>query len=147
MSATSFQTRRLAIRQTLAQRRMGSPATDSGAETAFRTWHQVANQLVPIIGQQGVCSLFNRSIDLASKHYLWLLLAKNYAPGEAQLSHLLAWYESPEASAAAEANYLLLVTFTDLLASLIGEFLTDQILNPVWSSHLAPPEQEKNHEA
>ena len=147
MSVTSFQARRHAIRKTLAQRRMGSPANESGAETAFHTWHLVANQLVPIIGQQGVHSLFNRAIHLSSKNYPWLLIAKGYAPGDAEFSNLLAWFESPDATSAAEANYLLLVTFADLLASLIGEFLTDQLLNPVWSPPSPTPEQEKNHEA
>lgn len=145
MSATPFEKRHQAIRRTLARRKECAPATDSGAETAFFIWHQVASQLSPIIGQQGVCSLFNRALHLASKHYAWLLIAKDYAPGEDPPSSLKAWFESPEATSATEANYLLLVTFTDLLASLIGDFLTNQLLNPVWSLPLPRTLREKDH--
>jgi hypothetical protein len=47
------------------------------------------------------------------------------------------------ASTAAEASYMLLLTFTELLATLIGESLTTRILAPVW----APPSFSSGQES
>jgi hypothetical protein len=43
---------------------------------------------------------------------------------------------------AQEAAFTLLLTFTELLATLIGESLTERLLAPVWARPSLPLEQE-----
>jgi hypothetical protein len=120
--------RRAAIQGYLTQ----STAQPAGVPlVALDVWGQVVEQLVPVIGLQGVDALLNRSLQIAGMIAPWP--AKPAAKGEpytplATLGKCLA--PSPE------VNLALLVTFTDLLANLIGEALTDRMLDPIW---IAPP--------
>jgi hypothetical protein len=54
----------------------------------------------------------------------------------------MACLASQHTAAAAEAVYALLLTFTELLATLIGESLTERLLAPVWARPSLPSDQE-----
>jgi hypothetical protein len=57
------------------------------------------------------------------------------------LINLKARFADQETNAAAEASYTLMVTFVELLTTLIGESLTERLLSPVWA--LPSPASEK----
>lgn len=144
MSDTAIELRHKAIRRTLAQR-AGTPSDAGGvAAPLISTWNQIAVRLAPVIGWAGVHILLGRARQIASKDVPWLLPAEHSGPGAGQLDSLLAALEARDSDTAAEASYVLLATLTDLLASLIGNTLTDQLLDPVWSS---PPDSHQKESA
>jgi hypothetical protein len=120
--------RRNAIRTALA---MGAePAASHGL--ALRLWGRLQRQLAPVIGHQGVDALVDRSLQLTG-----INPARLYVPDapERQRTSLEALLETTP-----EANAVLLETFTDLLATLIGASLTDRLLDPVWAEPKAETE-------
>jgi len=122
------------IRRTLAHR--AGKGADAGAlaEAAISTWHQAAVRLAPVIGAQGVEVLFRRSLHLTKATIPWLTMAVDDGNFVALLATLQARLAERDAAEALEASHLLLVNFTELLASLIGKSLTERLLAPIWTS-------------
>jgi hypothetical protein len=142
VTTTDNDLRRKAIRRTLAQRAGDTPDTSAVAEALLSTWHQMATRLAPVIGTRGVDALFSRSLHLTSSAFPWLAIAEGHGDSTAPLIRFRACLEVRETSDAAEASYALLVTFTELLATLIGESLTDRLLSPVWTPPPTMSDQE-----
>jgi len=143
MPTTDSELRREAIRRTLARRAGGTPDASSVAKATLGIWHQVSARLAPVIGARGVDALFSRSLQLTSAAFPWLaIIGENMESADllANIETRLAWRE-PET--ALEVSYTLLVTFTELMATLIGESLTGRLLDPVW----VPPSPASEKEA
>jgi hypothetical protein len=102
----------------------------------------VADRLAPVIGAQGVDVLFSRSLHLTSAAFPWLATAGDRGGSTAQLASLKARLAGRELDISAEASCALLVTFTELLATLIGESLTGRLLGPIWAPQSPASEQE-----
>ena len=102
----------------------------------------MADRLAPVIGARGVDALFSRSLHVTSKTFPWLAMAGNDGNSAALLASLKVRLAGQETAAAAEASDALLVNFTELLATLIGESLTERLLAPVW----LPPSPESEQE-
>ncbi|HYQ92475.1 MAG TPA: hypothetical protein VES89_10480 [Candidatus Competibacteraceae bacterium] len=104
------------------------------ADAAISLWEKLATEIISIVGEGGFTSLYARSVFLAQSSFPWLA-ASSLAPQTdhrfEQLRICLA--EQPPAHAS-EASRLLLITFTDILASLIGERLTASILRSAWGN-------------
>jgi hypothetical protein len=140
-----------AIRRTLT--RLAGEAPDSGtiAKAALDTWSRVSNRLEPVIGLRGVDALFNRALHITCKAHPWLAMAGIEENGSAQgavqsaanLTGLRLRLAGREPVEAEEASYVLLMTFTVLLADLIGESLTKRLLEPVWSLPSASSDVDK----
>ena len=126
---------REAIRTTLGQRAGRLPNADATAEATAAAWRLVATQLAPVIGARGLDVLFGRALHQASVEFPWLVAALDRGESASPLPSLMVCLTGQPASNAAEASYLLLLTFAELLAALIGESLTTRLLAPVW----APP--------
>jgi hypothetical protein len=124
---TSDLLRHLKIRSLVAMH----PA--SVAEAANTLWEQMANQIISIVGEAGFNSLYTRSVFLTQSSFPWLAAAALSQSDHrfAQLKTGLAG-QTPEQATA--ANSLLLITFTDILAALIGEQLTTSILLSAWGN-------------
>lgn len=92
-------------------------------------WRRLASQLGPLIGDSGFCALFGRALRLARAAHDWP------EPGSPckSIDHQLAWLgevlAAAEPAQAGAANAALLGRFTELLATLIGQALTDRILD------------------
>jgi len=122
---------REAIRTTLERRAVDFSDAGEIAKATSDTWNQMAAQLEPVIGTHGVEALFKRSLHLTSATFPWL------APPDEDLGDTLPArvairLAGCEADTAAQASYSLLVTFTELLATLIGHSLTKRLLAPAW---------------
>ena len=130
------------IRRTLVQGAGDAPDAGAIAEATLSTWHQVAVRLVPVIGARGVDALFNRSLHVTSKTYPWLAIDGHDENVAMLLSGLRARIATRELIDAVEACHALLVNFTELLASLIGDSLTKRLLITVWVPASAESEQE-----
>ena len=136
------------IQGTLTQRAGGAPDANAVVDAVSRTWQFMAAQLVPVIGERGVGVLLDRAVHLTGKNYPWLA---HTAPPQDQADRLVrlqARFASRDAKESAEAGCALLVTFTELLASVIGDSLTERLLASVWLDtppHPDHPEEDANH--
>jgi hypothetical protein len=132
---------------------LGSLAAASGADagkiadTAVEAWTAIDSALSPIVGTRGVAALYSRSVHLAVPDHPWLAAANEGAlqPGDfASLRAALSL--QPEANAAA-AHDAILQTFQDLLNNLIGQSLTQRLLQTA-RSHLqaVPPSRTPSND-
>ena len=102
------------------------------AAASITLWEKMASQIITIVGEDGFNSLYARSIFLTQSEFP-LLAAGSLAPkSDHRFAGLKASLEGQAPAQASEANSLLLITFTDILASLIGEQLTTRILRLAW---------------
>jgi len=101
------------------------------ADAITSAWQQIDETLRPIIGQHGVEGLYKRSLFLATTSHPWLT---NRDPNPSRpldialLGTLVARQSKVEAIA---GGALLLHTFYELLANLIGPSLTERLLRSV----------------
>ena len=104
-------------------------------DLTVRLWAELDAALNPIIGRRGFSALYHRSLKLCAARHPWLAadMPSPMAPADTELLRAALLQQTPaEAAAGASA---LFQTFRDLLASLVGAALTEQLLQPVW----APP--------
>lgn len=143
MSSTVNDLNREKIRRTLAHLvRGGSPDANAMAEASISTWHKVIAQLTPVIGTRGVDVLFSRSLHITSITFPWIINSGDHGDSSIMLVSIKARLAGHDVDVATEASHKLLLTFTELLTSLIGESLTERLLDPVWVSPSATSQQE-----
>ena len=116
------------LRQQLVKRLMAQPSEEEVADTAIDLWEQIATQIISIIGEVGFDSLYLRSVFLTQSTYPWLAAVLPQAKIDQRFTDLKISFEGQTPEQAKAANSLLLITFTDILASLIGEQLTIRLL-------------------
>jgi len=120
------------LRQQLVKRRISQPTEEEVAVTAIDLWEQMAAQIISIIGEGGFDSLYIRSVFLTRSTYPWLAAVLPKSKIGQRFTDLKISFEGQTPEQASAANSLLLITFTDILASLIGEQLTIRILRSAW---------------
>ena len=133
--------RRQAIRRTLAQRQGDRAGAGAIASATQDLWREVGACLAPMIGARGVDALFSRSLHLTTRVLPWLGKPGEYREGVGDLAGFTARLEGCDPLRAAEASEALLVTFTDLLATMIGSSLAEHLLEPVWAATAPAPER------
>ena len=131
-----------AIATLLARRAGETPDAKEIAAAVADTWPQVTARLAPVIGVRGVTVLLRRAVHLTSTTFPWLQVPENEQEGAVLLQTLTTRLAEQRASTAVEASRALLVTFTELLTTLIGESLTERLLSPVWAPPPTVPQQE-----
>ena len=102
------------------------------ADAAINLWEQMATQIISIVGEEGFNSLYARSVFLAQQTFPWLAASSLSQQTDQRFAELKKCLEGQTPSQAREANSLLLLTFTGILAALIGEPLTTRILCSAW---------------
>ncbi len=120
-----------AIQYALAQRIGNASDVHIVNEAIVSIWQQMAQQLEPIIGVHGTDVLFNRSLHLAHKEFPWIVITDIKSNSTLLLRSFLKSFEGRSTTLISKASYKLLVIFTELLIALIGESLTNRLLNPV----------------
>ena len=89
--------------------------------------------LTPIIGRNGLAALHRRSLHLASRGNPCLsALHAHDSPGQPLFAPLRSTLAAQDGPSAAQAGAAYLQTLNDLLASLIGPFLTEKLLRRAW---------------
>lgn len=134
---------REAIRRTLRRRAGDFPDALAIAQATSEIWILMSAQVTPVIGDNGIDAILKRALRLTSVIFPWLAsldgqLDKDSFP--ARMTELMAGRES---TVAVQAGSSLLITFTELLATLIGNSLTRRLLDPVWEVDFVVTEQEK----
>jgi len=101
------------------------------ADAAVAGWNAVAEALVPIIGRSSVTALYRRSLISVGVERTWLPLVTAADLPANDWTVLHAAMARQTGTEASEAGASLLLAFQDLLGSLIGPSLTEQLLHPV----------------
>ena len=133
------------LRETISKR-LGRGAAEQPnaldiAASTVALWRRIADQLTPVIGARGVEALFSRALHLATPAFPWL--EEPPRPGAAPIETLRAQLEGHEAAVSAEAGCSVLVTFIELLGTLIGPPLSQRLLEPVWDPPPVTSQQER----
>lgn len=106
--------------------------TESVADAAIHLWEQMATEIISIVGEGGFDSLYARSVFLTQATYPWLAANSPSPRTDHRFAELRMNLEGRTPAQAREASSLLLITFIDILAALIGEQLTAHILRLAW---------------
>jgi hypothetical protein len=109
--------------------------TEKVADAAISLWEQIAIQIISIVGEGGFNSLYTRSIYLTQSIFPWLAAVPLSPQTDCRFAELKMSLEGQTPAQVRAANSLLLITFTDILASLIGEELTSSILRSAWGNN------------
>ena len=143
MSTARSEARREAIQRKLAQCAGGESDAKALAVATVSIWLQFSARLAPVIGARGVEILFDRALYLASTSFPFLAIAANRGRGTTPINAIRTQIGRQDAPVAAAASCEFLFTFTVLLATLIGDSLTDRLLGPVWAVSLPGSERER----
>lgn len=108
------------------------------AEAAVFLWERIAVEIISLVGEGGFNALYTRSIFLCQSAFPWLAPGVWPAQPEYRFAELKASLEAQAPEQANAANRLLLITFIDILATLIGEKLTEHILSSVLDHGAGP---------
>ncbi|MFC0254522.1 hypothetical protein [Massilia consociata] len=124
----------------------GAPEPTAGSGELLHPWRRIATQLCPLIGESGFCALFGRAVHVIGPDHAWLAPQHPCRSPDQLFNSLeerMALVDGERAVAASDA---LLRTFTQLLAALIGERLTQQLLATATATATADtaPGQQKN---
>ena len=135
------------MRQELIQSALGKDAADDSDSVALATATVRAVRLLlaelrPLVGELATSALYARSLHLARASFHRQILSYPLTHDEllAPLQVDLATRSRPESHRAARA---LLNSLVDLLVSLIGEALTNQMLSKAWGVQLDPSGPEE----
>jgi hypothetical protein len=126
---------------------IGTQGSGAGAnaeavtEAAIRTWDEIARQLAPIIGEGGFRALSARALHLTRSTYPWLA-AQEAEQTSSPFTNLGVSLQRCGYSEARDASNALLVTFTELLATFIGQGLTTRLLRSVRADSSSKPAQD-----
>jgi len=115
------------------------------AADRLRPWRRISGQLVPLIGESGLCALFGRAARTMAVRYEWLSVDPTRKSAVELLSALERDLGGAEPAVANIANVELLNTFTRQLSSLIGEALTSRLLAQATASSPEAPEDVQEH--
>jgi hypothetical protein len=122
------------IAQSLAHRaEVGADAAQI-ADTVVATWQAIDIALSPIIGHGSIVVLYMRSLCLMVQPHPWLTSVCESVHIDMDLDALRTVLAGQDSALAATVGGELLQTFYELLASLVGPSLTEQLLRPVWAS-------------
>lgn len=105
--------------------------TSSEGEAAdlVLAWLRLSEQLTPLIGENGFCALFGRALRLTVPRFGDLSTCDSARSAADLFASLTRTLNEMGPEHAGAANGALLGTFTTLLATLIGEALTKQLLH------------------
>jgi len=110
--------------------------------TTVQLWEQLAFELIPIIGSGGFNSLYARSVHLARTDFPWLTGEQPPPATDLLFSRLSACLEQQSATEAGDGSVHLLITFLDILATLIGEAMTETIISSAWDDAILDSKKE-----
>ena len=110
-------------------------------EASVELWELVAVRLTVLIGEGGFFPLYSRSVYLTRQRFLWLAPSTlsikqtdRQQPFGSLKDSLYAQLQLESNGEALAGSTALFITFFDLLAGLIGEALTLNLLQAAWNN-------------
>lgn len=114
------------------------------AAATAEVWVEVELALSPIVGQRGVAALVHRSLKLTSERHAWIGQGQPALLTEVDAAALRVAFSQQTAAEAGAGALALFQAFRDLLTSLVGAALTEQLLQAAWTPPPgASPAQDK----
>jgi hypothetical protein len=95
-------------------------------------YQALAGHLEPLVGTAGVRAIYGRSVHLATSEVPWIAAAADLQNGASAVDALRGCLADQHPSAATVGARILLVSFVELLARLIGEGLTTRLMAQAW---------------
>lgn len=95
---------------------------------------QIDGALAPVIGQRGVALLYRRALGLSARVHPWMADTEPGIHHTLDFAPLKAAFEQQAGAAVLAGGSALLQSFYDLLCSLVGVALTEQLLRCVWAN-------------
>ena len=106
--------------------------TEKGEDAVYNLWESLTTQIISIVGEGGFDSLYARTLFLNQTTCSRLAVNAEPLKNNNRFADLKMSFEGQTPEQVSQANSLLLITLTDILASLIGEPLTTRILQLAW---------------
>lgn len=122
------------IQAFLAQRASEGASASQVAEIVVSAWQDINAALAPVIGQRGVAALYKRSIHLTIAGHPWMEACNDSAPDAMALSVLRTVLARQAGCEAAAGGAALLAALRELVGTLIGPKLTEQLLASAWAT-------------
>lgn len=120
------------IARILAQRTRNHEDAGSVSRCVASLCEDIALALTPIVGVRGVAALYKRSLFLTSREHPALSGLHESVESTMDLSRLTATLTSLSEAEANKAGAALLLSFYELLGSLVGFALTERLLSALW---------------
>ena len=127
-------TQRLA--DTLADRAGKDPDAERVATAMVSICEEISAALSPILGQQGVTALYERSVYRAAVAHPWLAVAGKGLQTPLGVEAFRPVFAQQSSDRAAAGGVAFLTAFSELLSSLIGLALAEQLLQSIWKTRL-----------
>ena len=127
------------IKAFLSRRVSEGVTAEQIAGTIAGAWRQIGLAMSPVIGQRGAAALYKRSLHLAGTTHRCLAPVNADGLADADLDALKNVLARQSAADAAAAGTSLLLSFHDLVGSLIGPALSAQLLGAVWVKFFSGP--------
>lgn len=130
-------------------RRQMTPIQNGEITASLWSCQTFANHLVSIVGEKGFLVLYVRSLHQLQASYPLLPHADTEPSFSSWFSDLEIALSGQETNKANDAIFQLLMTLTNILASLIGEDLTVDICRTAWSDTATirnPADKEREDE-
>lgn len=125
------------IQSSLSKRAAAGWDAESIGALVVSLWNDIDAALAPIIGHRGVAALFHRTLHLVRHDYPWLAASQAGLADPIDFSGLQSTLSRQTRTDIIAANGALLEKFLQQLASLIGESLTERLLQAVVDTHSA----------
>jgi hypothetical protein len=122
------------LRHQIIESLMATRHAEKVADAAVILWEQIASQIISVVGEGGFTSLYARSLFLTQPSVPWLAAGALSPQADHRFAGLKTCLEAQRPEQASAANRLLLITFTDILASLVGEELTITLIRSAWGN-------------
>jgi hypothetical protein len=119
---------------------------EMAVDEAIQLWQLLASKLILIMGEIGQNALYTRTLCLTQPNFPFLKNASMEYGLDIRLESLKKCLAEQSLVLALQANHQLLVNFTDILATLIGEELTLRILRSAWCVDANPLWKDGNNE-
>ncbi|WP_426193784.1 hypothetical protein [Massilia sp. DWR3-1-1] len=111
-------------------RRLLVSNADGAVDCSIEILELLANSLVGMIGEHGFETLLYRSAHRVNLDFPWLLYDPRRRPADPEFNLLRDCFDGQDAPQSLAASELLLTTLIDILAVLIGEYMTMLIVQP-----------------
>ena len=134
---TSDSNRQRLFRRMLAREAGTDADVPAIAAAARRACERFANHLAPLIGDAGMAAICARSLHLTERNVPGVAPVCASAQGSSRFAVLQQFLEQQEPAAATEAAVAVLATSGELLASFIGDGLTNSLLREMWPEDFA----------
>jgi hypothetical protein len=142
MSALNEESRQIVA--SLAHRVGLNADTASIAQAIVSILQAMDAALTPIIGQQGVVALYRRSLHLCASRHPRLAHISDRVQTAQDLNALNSELVTESEADALFFGEVLLITFYELLTTLIGPSLTARLLRDVWKPSLSDTSAQEN---